>query len=115
MKNSRKIKWLVLKFLSVFSVVRGYNIAVVVLAQYLSAIFIFGADLRAITVLTDLHLFLLIFISTLAIASGYIVNNFYDDKKDLINRPYKSLIDRRVSKETQLKAYFLLNVICVSL
>ena len=115
MKNSRKIKWLVLKFLSVFSVVRGYNIAVVVLAQYLSAIFMFGADLRAITVLTDLHLFLLIFISTLAIASGYIVNNFYDDKKDLINRPYKSLIDRRVSKETQLKAYFLLNVICVSL
>jgi|SRR5690554_998219 len=115
MTSTQKIKWLALKFVSIFSVVRGYNIAVVVLAQYLSAIFIFGADFRALAVLTDLHLFLLIFVSTLAIASGYIINNFYDGEKDLINRPYKSLIDRRVSKGTQLKTYFLLNFLSVSL
>src|SRR5690554_7343591 len=92
MKASRKLKWTLLQFLSFFSVIRGYNIAVVVIAQYLSAIFIFGSHSRAITVLTDVHLFLIIFSSALAIASGYIINNFYDDEKDLINRPYKSFI-----------------------
>src|SRR5690554_2931523 len=115
MKLTRKIKWILFKFLSIFSVVRGYNIAVVVLAQYLSAIFIFGSHLRAITVLTDVHLFLIIFSSSLAIASGYIINNFYDDEKDLINRPFKSLIDRKVSKTTKFRVYFLLNFLSVTI
>ena len=115
MKLSRKIKWILLKFISVFSVVRGYNIAVVVLAQYLSAIFIFGSHLRAKTVLLDGHLLLIILSSSLAIASGYIINNFYDDEKDLINRPYKSLLDRKISKTTKFKIYFLLNFLSVGL
>ncbi|HLW62245.1 MAG TPA: geranylgeranylglycerol-phosphate geranylgeranyltransferase [Flavobacterium sp.] len=115
MKLTRKIKWILFKFLSIFSVVRGYNIAVVVLAQYFSAIFIFGSHLRAITVLSDLHLFLIIFSSSLAIASGYIINDFYDDEKDLINRPFKSLIDRKISKATKFRVYFLLNFLSVAI
>ena len=112
---TRKLKWMLLKFLSIFSVVRGYNIAVVVLAQYLSAIFIFGSQSRAITVITDLNLFLIILSSALAIASGYIINNFYDDEKDLINRPYKSYIDRKVSRVTQFRIYFFLNFLSVAI
>lgn len=112
---TRKLKWMLLKFLSIFSVVRGYNIAVVVLAQYLSAIFIFGSQSRAITVITDLNLFLIILSSALAIASGYIINNFYDDEKDLINRPYKSYIDRKVSRATQFRIYFFLNFLSVAI
>lgn len=114
MKVTRKLKWMLLKFLSIFSVVRGYNIAVVVLAQYLSAIFIFGSQSRAIAVITDVSLFLIILSSALAIASGYIINNFYDDEKDLINRPYKSYIDRKVSRTTQFRIYFLLNFLSVA-
>lgn len=109
----RTLKRLVLKFFSFFSVIRGYNIFVVVLAQYLSAIFIFGSHLRAKAVLLDLHLFLIILSSALAIASGYIINNFYDTEKDLINRPYKSHLDKYLSKTTQLKTYFALNFISV--
>ena len=112
---TRKLKWMLLKFLSIFSVVRGYNIAVVVMAQYLSAIFIFGSQSRAITVVTDVNLFLIILSSALAIASGYIINNFYDDEKDLINRPYKSYIDRKVSRATQFRIYFFLNFLSVAI
>lgn len=112
---TRKLKWMLLKFLSIFSVVRGYNIAVVVMAQYLSAIFIFGSQSRAITVVTDMSLFLIILSSALAIASGYIINNFYDDEKDLINRPYKSYIDRKVSRTTQFRIYFFLNFLSVAI
>lgn len=103
------------KFFSLFSVVRGYNIAVMVLAQYLSAIFIFGSHDRALDVLSDISLFFIVLSSSVAIAGGYIINNFYDNKKDLINRPLKSKIDNKISKTTQLKVYFSLNFFSILL
>ena len=106
---SRKTKHTIKKILSMFSVVRGYNIPIIVLAQYLSAIFILAPEKRALDVILDWRLFLLVIASTFAIASGYIINNFYDAKKDIINRPKKSYLDRLVSQKTQLQVYFTLN------
>ena len=108
---SRKNKLLVMKIISLFSVVRGYNIPVIVLAQYLSAIFILAPEKRALWVLLDFNLFIIVLVSSLTIASGYIINNFYDSKKDLINRPNKSKLDRLVSQKTKLNVYFTLNFI----
>ncbi|NGY38677.1 UbiA family prenyltransferase [Flavobacterium sp. XN-5] len=108
---SRKQKLLIMKIVSLFSVVRGYNIPIIILAQYLSAIFILAPEKRALEILLDLNLFLLIFASSLTIASGYIINNFYDSQKDLINRPNKSMLDRLVSQKTKLNVYFTLNFI----
>lgn len=105
----RQTKLTMMKIISMFSVVRGYNIPVVVLAQYLSAIFIFAPEKRALHVLLDANLFVIILASALSIASGYIINNFYDSNKDLINRPQKSKLDRLVSQKTKLNVYFSLN------
>lgn len=104
-----------MKFISLFSVIRGYNILVVILAQYLSTIFILAPTSNARLLLFDLGLFCIVFASTLAIASGYIINNFYDSKKDLINRPNKSMLDRLVSQKTKLYVYFSLNFIIATL
>ena len=112
---TRKSKYLLLKILSLFSVVRGYNIAIIVLAQYLSSIFILAPERRALDVVLDWRLLLLVFVSTLVIASGYIINNFYDSEKDLINRPNKSMLDRLVSKKTKLQVYFALNFLATAL
>lgn len=106
---SRKNKLLLLKIVSLFSVVRGYNIPIIILAQYLSAIFILAPEKRALHILLDFDLFILVLASSLTIASGYIINNFYDSKKDLINRPNKSQLDRLVSQKTKLQVYFSLN------
>ena len=108
---SRKSKLLILKIVSLFSVVRGYNIPIIILAQYLSAIFILAPEKRALSILLDFNLFILVFASSLTIASGYIINNFYDSQKDLINRPNKSMLDRLVSQKTKLSVYFTLNFI----
>lgn len=112
---SRKSKLLLTKIFSFFSVVRGYNIWVIVLAQYLSAIFILAPERRALDILFDWNLFLIVFASSLTIASGYIINNFYDAKKDLINRPRKAMIDRLVSQSTKLKVYFAVNFFIITL
>nr|WP_294925585.1 geranylgeranylglycerol-phosphate geranylgeranyltransferase [uncultured Flavobacterium sp.] len=106
---SRQHKLLVMKIVSLFSVVRGYNIPIIVLAQYLSAIFILAPEKRALDILLDFNLFLIVFASAITIASGYIINNFYDSQKDLINRPNKSMLDRLVSQKTKLSVYFVLN------
>ena len=108
---SRKSKITVMKFISLFSVVRGYNIPVIILAQYLSAMFILAPEKRALSILLDINLLIIVFASSITIASGYIINNFYDSKKDLINRPNKSMLDRLVSQKTKLQVYFSLNFI----
>lgn len=110
---SRKQKHLLLKFFSMFSVVRGYNILIIVIAQYLTSIYILAHDKPLRQVVLDLNLFMLVLASASAIAAGYIINNFYDSEKDLINRPNKSMLDRLVSQNTKLSFYFVLNFLAV--
>ncbi|MDA9706673.1 geranylgeranylglycerol-phosphate geranylgeranyltransferase [Bacteroidota bacterium] len=107
-----KQKSIFFKFLSIFSVVRIYNILIIVLAQYLTSIFILS-DKKFFDVIFDFNLFLLILCSSLSIASGYIINNFYDQKKDIINKPIKSKIDDIVKKSTKLYFYFILNFVVI--
>ena len=112
---SRKQKHVLLKFFSMFSVVRGYNILIIVIAQYLTSVFILAHDKPLGEVVFDLNLLFLVLASSSAIAGGYIINNFYDYEKDLINRPQKSMLDRLVSQNTKLSFYFVLNFIAVIL
>ncbi len=104
-----KNKRLLLKLLSLFSVVRGYNILILVIAQYLTSAFILAPELPLRDILFDANLFFLILSSATIIASGYIINNFYDSEKDLINRPKKTMLDRFISQRTKLSVYFILN------
>jgi len=110
---SRRQKHILLKFFSLFSVVRGYNILVVVLAQYLASVYIFAHDKPVKSVLLDLNLLMLVLASSATIAGGYIINNFYDSEKDLINKPRKTMLDRLVSQNTKLSFYFVLNFLSV--
>ncbi|WP_271393850.1 geranylgeranylglycerol-phosphate geranylgeranyltransferase [Aequorivita sinensis] len=110
---NRKQKLLFLKFFSLFSVVRGYNILIIVIAQYLTSIYILAPELPVREVLFDVNLLMLVLASSTAIAGGYIINSFYDSEKDLINRPRKTMLDRLVSQRTKLSTYFVLNFLSV--
>ncbi|RUA06393.1 MAG: ubiquinone biosynthesis protein UbiA [Flavobacteriia bacterium] len=101
------------KFLSLLSVVRGYNIFIIVLAQYLAAIFIFSPEKSLRDVLFDFNLYLIVLATMSVIAAGYIINNFYDAEKDKINKPIKSKIDSIVGQRTKLNIYFFLNFLGV--
>jgi len=110
---NRKQKYILLKFFSLFSIVRGYNILMIVIAQYLTSIFILAPHLPIKKILFDINLFMLVLASSFAIAGGYIINNFYDREKDLINKPNKTMLDRLVSQQTKLTVYFILNFLSV--
>ena len=88
------------KFIGLFSVVRGYNIMMICIAQYLTAIFILSRQpLRQ--VLLDPRLFAIVLAGALAVAGGYIINAFYDQEKDLINKPTRTLMERMVGQHTE--------------
>ena len=106
-------KQLILKLFSLFVVVRGLNLAMIVVAQYITAIFIMSPSQSLSEVLLDRPLFALIVATVLSIASGYIVNNFYDAEKDSINRPQQVTIEKLVSQNTKLMVYFILNLLVV--
>ena len=110
---SRRNKLLLLKFFSLFSVVRGYNILIIILAQYLASLFILSPDIPLRNVLFDPNLFVIVLSSALVIAGGYIINSFYDSEKDLINRPQKTKLDHMVSQKKILTLYFILNFLAV--
>ena len=103
-------KQLILKLFSMFVVVRGFNLAMIVVAQYVTAIFIMAPNQSLSEVLLDRTLFALILASVAAIASGYIINNFYDSEKDSINRPHQVSVEKMVSQNTKLTLYFILNI-----
>lgn len=109
----RPISQIALKGLAFFSVLRGYNIVLIVLAQYLCSIFILAPQQPLQTLLLDFHLALLVCATAIVIGAGYIINSFYDAEKDLINRPRKTLLDRHISQRLKITAYFVFNFLAV--
>ena len=107
--SSSKTKTFLKKILSLLSVVRGYNILVLIIAQYLVSIFIFSPEKSIRNIVFDFDLLNIVLASVCVVAAGYIINNFYDVKVDRINRPLKTGIDNYVKQETKLRLYFLLN------
>tara|TARA_R110001583_G_scaffold123127_3_gene274520 strand:+ start:10167 stop:11099 length:933 start_codon:yes stop_codon:yes gene_type:complete len=112
-KNTQKKYPLYVKVLSLFSVVRGYNILLIVIAQYLASIFIFSPEKSLRHVLLDLDLYFIVLATICVIASGYIINNFYDSESDKINKPLKFKIDGIINQRIKLRIYFLLNFLGV--
>ncbi|WP_186990643.1 geranylgeranylglycerol-phosphate geranylgeranyltransferase [Constantimarinum furrinae] len=110
---SRRQKHILLKSFSLVSIVRGYNILIIILAQYLTSVYILAPELPVRKVIFDVNLLMLVLASASAIAAGYIINSFYDSEKDLINRPRKTMLDKLVSQRTKLSTYFVLNFLSV--
>lgn len=102
-------KKVVKKIVSLLSVIRGYNILVLIAAQYLAAIFIFSKTKSVRPIVFDWHLLYLVLATVCVVAAGYIINNFYDVKADRINRPLKTDLDAFIKQETKLRLYFMLN------
>ena len=102
---------LLIKVVSLFSSVRLYNVTLIAIAQLLAVLFIIAPEQAIKHLITDYKLWLLILASVAAIAGGYIINNFYDREKDLINRPQKTLLEHRVRRSTLWTVYFTVNAL----
>lgn len=101
------------KILSFFSLVRGYNVIFIIFAQFVSSIFIFSNTSNIYQVILDPNIWFIILSTSTSISAGYIINNFYDSDKDLINRPLKTILENEISGRTKLFTYITLNILTV--
>lgn len=109
MKNPKSPHSFLLSLFGFFAVVRGYNIALLIAAQYLTSAYILAPHRPLLSVVLDPRLFALVLATAFSTVAGFIINNFYDAEKDRINRPQKYLLEHLISLKSQLLLYFLLN------
>ena len=114
-KDPGKNNSLVLPLTSLLKAVRIQNLAILVLAQYFTAIFLNGQSLEFLEVLTNLDL-LFISVSTVMIAAGgYLINDYYDVKIDYVNHPETVIVGNTLSRRMALFLHTGLSVSGVAL
>lgn len=96
---------IIIKFISLLSIVRWYNVLIVSLALLLSAIFLLNPSADFKNTLLNPRLYLEIGSIAFLMMAGFIINAFYDFEKDIINRPEETIFGRIVSKSFCLNSY----------
>jgi 4-hydroxybenzoate polyprenyltransferase len=83
------------------------NLLIAALVQLFTALFLLD---EPSLILTDLR-FLLFILSTLMIAAGgYVINDYYDQKIDMVNRPTKVVIGIQLYRRPAMLSHFLFSV-----
>ena len=97
-----------------FRLIRSRNILIVVLNQYMVRIFLIGPKQDWVSYLLDYKQFMLV-IATISIASaGYIINDYFDVKIDLINKPREVIIGKYIKRRWAMLIHQILNFIGVA-
>ncbi|MCT6869753.1 UbiA family prenyltransferase [Apibacter sp.] len=95
--------------------VRIFNVIMLILAMYVSAIFLFGDEKDIIENFKNIKLHGIILSSSLSAMAGYIINFFYDQEKDMVYRPISSIIQRFISNGIALRFYIFFNSISLTI
>jgi 4-hydroxybenzoate polyprenyltransferase len=97
-----------------FNFFRWKNVLMIILIQYLFKYVLFE-KFDLLVSLNDLH-FALLTLSTVCIAiAGYIINDIQDIKADIINKPEKLFVDRKIVRSTARYLYIGFNAVGLSL
>lgn len=90
-------------------ITRFWNLIIIVLAQYFTAYFLLNQNL-----IYDIDLFLLSLSTGLIAAAGYMINDYYDVKIDLINKPNEVVIGKSVHRRYALLLHTVLSTLGVT-
>lgn len=84
---------------------RFWNLLIIGVAQYCTAVFLFSPD-----TVFDTRLFLLTVSTVLIAAGGYVINDYYDVKIDLINKPERVVVGKSITRRYALLIHTLLSL-----
>lgn len=98
-----------IKIIALLSLVRWYNVLLVGIALFLSAIFLLNINTSIgwREIIVDYRIYFEIIAISFFIQAGYLINAFYDFEKDIINKPKETIFGRIVSKRTCINTYIL--------
>ena len=89
---------------------RFWNLVIIGMSQYFAAIFLIDRDL-----LFDWRLLLLASSTAIIAGAGYIINDYYDIKIDLINKPERVVIGKSITRRYALFFHRVLSIVGVAL
>jgi len=89
---------------------RFWNLLIIALAQYGTAGFLIASE-----TLTDPELMVMVLSTVLIAAGGYAINDYYDVKIDLINKPDRVVIGKSISRRYVLLFHTMLSFTGVAL
>ncbi|CAN5426806.1 geranylgeranylglycerol-phosphate geranylgeranyltransferase [soil metagenome] len=90
---------------SLLLLTRFWNLLIIAVAQYCTAGFLISPDS-----IFDIKLFLLSASTVLIAAAGYIINDYYDVKIDLINKPERVVIGKGIKRRSAILFHSLLSI-----
>jgi len=90
--------------------IRSLNLIILAFTQYMCRYFIIGNGTASFyEIATDWKFFLLVVSTVLVAAAGYIINDYYDVKIDLINKPKRVVLGKVLHRRVALVSHFVLN------
>ncbi|HNT49596.1 MAG TPA: geranylgeranylglycerol-phosphate geranylgeranyltransferase [Cyclobacteriaceae bacterium] len=96
--------------LALIRLTRFWNLVIIAMAQYMAACFLIDSNL-----LWDWRLLVLAASTTIIAAAGYIINDYYDIKIDLINKPDRVVIGKGITRRYALFFHTTLSGIGIAL
>lgn len=100
-------------FSGILKLVRWPNLLMIIICQYLGAIFLIGPSANYLQFFGDLEL-AMICLGTISIAAaGYIINDYYDVKIDYINKPDRVVVGNVLKRRSAMFIHLGLNAIGV--
>ncbi|MEM6841914.1 MAG: geranylgeranylglycerol-phosphate geranylgeranyltransferase [Bacteroidota bacterium] len=89
---------------------RVHNLLFLALTQYFVAYFLVDVHHGEWAYLTDVRLFLLIFSTVCIAAAGYMINDYYDVKIDLINKPHRVVVGTTLKRRYVMAGHVVLSL-----
>jgi 4-hydroxybenzoate polyprenyltransferase len=89
--------------------IRWQNLLMLCMMQVLAALFLTNALNEYTHALLLAKLFMLVLATVLITASGYIINDYFDIKIDIINKPQSVVVGRKVRRQHALLWHQMLN------
>lgn len=96
-------------FLGFFRLIRYPNLIIIVLTQYMTRIFLIGPKENWLEFIKDPKLFLLSLSTVFIAAAGYIINDYFDVKIDLVNKPKEVIIGKLIKRRWAIILHQTLN------
>lgn len=96
------------------NLVRLPNLLMIVITQVLVK-YSFFAPFKVETSLGHFDFALLVLAMVCLAAAGNIINDIYDLRADLINKPHKVVVEKKISEKAAFNAFMILNILGVGL
>ena len=103
-----------MKLAAFLRLIRWKNLLLIIYLQILLKFLLFS-EFELSTNLSVFQFITLVFSIILITAAGYIINDIYDLKADLINKPKKVIVSRQFTVETAYRLYLITNTLGIVL